>query len=422
MATSLFFSGCGKTDQGGTAEAAAETAAETAAEESAGDSGNGNDGSSDPQTDDTKEGGTDGADRQTENENGGDGGKSLFSYDKQGGSDTDGSEDPESGDGWGSAYIKYLDENPPVDGEYTYALIYVDEDDIPEMVINSQYEAGGCQIVTWHKGKLDVLQTSRLYFTYIEHENLLNNEDGHMGYYYDLVYTIRDGEWTMLFNGEYSGFADDDSDDYDEVSGRYICTDYLIDGKKTDRKGYMDALLSVYDLDRSQPPKSYLLIDDLRSYLETGKYLYESHRYEIYYDNCTWEEAKRSCEEKGGYLACMTCDGEFELVDKLIRSELTTDYVFYVGAGYDSDKGWIWLEPGLTQRGCVNSTTFDHWLNSGPSYSDTLPDGTEVDEYCCEYMYRKSEDRFYLNDVTNDVPGLYPSFRGRIGYICEYSE
>ena len=56
-----------------------------------------------------------------------------------------------------------------------------------------------------------------------------------------------------------------------------------------------------------------------------------------------------------------------------------------------------------------------------PSYSDKLPDGTEIDEEYVEYFYRKSEDKFYMNDIPNDVIGNYPSYKGRMGYICEYN-
>ena len=86
---------------------------------------------------------------------------------------------------------------------YTYSLIYVDEDEIPELVADSGFEAGGCQILTWHEGKTDVLQTSRLYFTYLEKGNLLCNSSGNMGFYYDNVYTIEDGLWSFVGGGTY---------------------------------------------------------------------------------------------------------------------------------------------------------------------------------------------------------------------------
>lgn len=87
---------------------------------------------------------------------------------------------------WEQAYLEYLD-TLQYGESCTFSLIYVDEDEIPELVINAGYEAGGCRILTWHEEILDMLQTNRLNFTYVEKENLLCNSDGNMGYYYDLV-------------------------------------------------------------------------------------------------------------------------------------------------------------------------------------------------------------------------------------------
>ena len=336
--------------------------------------------------------------------------------------DTGDDEGAEKGGAWRKAYLDYLEENPAEDGGYSYALIYVDDDDIPELVVDTGFEAGGCQIVTYHDGATDVLQTSRLYFTYIEKKNKLNNCDGHMGYYYDIIYSIEDGKWTVIFDGEYSGFEDEENVDYDEETGRYRCTDYLVDGKETDEAGYNKALKKAYDLSAARDVESYVIYDDLISYLNTGRFIFEDHSYELFTGDCSWEEAKRACEKKGGYLACMTCDEEFELVEKLIRQEDKTNFCFYVGGTRGDDYNWHWIEPGLSQNGCLGSGYYKHWLDGGPSYTDTLPDGTEIDEKYAELLYRKADDSFYLNDVTNDVPGIYPSYRGRIGYICEFEE
>ena len=108
-------------------------------------------------------------------------------------------------------------------------------------------------------------------------------------------------------------------------------------------------------------------------------------------------------------------------MEDLIRKEELTNIAFYVGARY-KDYNWQWIEPGLTQNNAVTSGNYDHWLNSGPSYTDKLPDGREVKEEYVEFFYRKSDDRFYLNDVVEDVVAFYPSFKGRMGYICEYPD
>ena len=136
------------------------------------------------------------------------------------------------------------------------------------------------------------------------------------------------------------------------------------------------------------------------------------HRYELVVEDCTWEEAAKKCEAKGGYLASMTCDEEFEIVDNLIKEQGLTDICFYIGATRTDNLWWHWTEPGLTQNSYVGNGYWKHWFNGMPSYSETLEDGTEIDEDYAEYSYRKSEDKFYINDIPNDVIGIYPSFAG----------
>ena len=84
---------------------------------------------------------------------------------------------------WNEGYLAYLEEKMPEDMmDMSFALIYVDDDDVPELVIDSGFETGGCQILSFYDGTVRELQTARLYFTYIEKSGLLNNSEGRMGY------------------------------------------------------------------------------------------------------------------------------------------------------------------------------------------------------------------------------------------------
>lgn len=51
-------------------------------------------------------------------------------------------ESPADKEPWEQAYLDYLD-GFEASGACTYSLIYVDEDEIPELVIDSGFEAGG---------------------------------------------------------------------------------------------------------------------------------------------------------------------------------------------------------------------------------------------------------------------------------------
>ena len=159
-----------------------------------------------------------------------------------------------SGKDWKEAYLSVLHSDDQYLASNTeFALIYVDNDDIPEMVVNTNVEAGGCQIYTFHDGKGEGLQTSRLGFNYIEKGNLLCNSDGHMDSYYDKVFTIFDGKWKQIGDGTYSGY----NEGFDDETGRYICSDYTWNGEEVSIDEYMDRLENIYDFDSAIEPQEY---------------------------------------------------------------------------------------------------------------------------------------------------------------------
>lgn len=93
-----------------------------------------------------------------------------------------GKDGPES---WPQAYIDYLAHDSDIAGQNGYVLIYIDADEIPELVEIGADEATGCRIINFSDGAAHVTQLNRLYFSYIERENLLCNSEGNMDYYYD---------------------------------------------------------------------------------------------------------------------------------------------------------------------------------------------------------------------------------------------
>lgn len=100
---------------------------------------------------------------------------------------TDASENG-AADGWQQAYIACI--SPSDDPVEEYNLIYLNDDEIPELVVIGNCEAAGCRIVSFCDGKIYQNQLNRLYFSYIEGENLLCNSEGNMDCYYDLVYSL----------------------------------------------------------------------------------------------------------------------------------------------------------------------------------------------------------------------------------------
>ncbi len=330
----------------------------------------------------------------------------------------------DGGNTYKDAYLSYLDSLGDAADTCTYSLIYVDEDDIPELVIDTGYEAGGCQILTFHDGILDEWQSNRLNVTYIEKGNLICNSDGNMGYYHDYVYTIQDGKWRYVDGGVWGDPSD--GPQFDE-NGDYIFV-YQWGEEEVSEEEYGTRLNEVYPSKQARQAEKYYILKEIRSVLETGDATFAGHRYEMVVEDLTWKEAEALCREKGGYLATITTWEELERIQEQMISEDKENITFFVGANNertDNTFGFHWIEPESGETyDMLNlyNALFEFWLEGEPSYTGLTEDGVEVDEDYVVLFYRKADDRCYLNDVPDDILSAAPSYAGKVGYICEYEK
>lgn len=319
---------------------------------------------------------------------------------------------------WAIAYLSYLDAMEKAANGYTYSLIYVDEDDIPELFMESECEAVGCKILTFHDGFLDEWQSSRLMVTYIEKENLICNSNGLMGCYYDYVFTIRDGRWCLVEGGEWG---------YEWPAPEMIYV-YQWNGTEVSGEEYKMRLNEVYPQERKKYPEKNYILKEMLSVLNTGDVTSAGHHYELVVEDLTWEGAQISCWKKGGYLATITSWEELERIQAQIVSEKKSNITFFVGANnknYGGGFGYHWGEYkivcGHILRFC-DDLLHGFWLEGEPSHRGITESGEEIDEDCVALFYRESDNRCYLNDVPEDILLAAPSYSGRVGYICEYEQ
>lgn len=118
----------------------------------------------------------------------------------------------------------------------------------------------------------------------------------------------------------------------------------------------------------------------------------DGHRYEIFRETLTWEEAKAACEAKGGHLATITSPEE----QKLIESLNTQNSKLWIG-GYKNSAGqWCWVtgEPW----------EYQNWGDGEPNNSSNVV----ADESCVAVWPVK------WNDLANS--NTYE----QSGYICEW--
>lgn len=320
---------------------------------------------------------------------------------------------------WAEAYAAYLDLEKYA-SSYTYSLIYVNEDDIPELVLDTGYAAGGCLILTYYEGEVDALQTKRRNFDYIESGNLLCNSDGNMGLYHDYVYTIIKGKWNCIARGE-------NRDGIDEDGNMFFS--YTWEGKEVEEEEYEKNLKEVFDKEQAVEPERYYILRDIRSILLSGDVESASHRYELIIEDMTWTQAKEVCESKGGYLVTITSQEELERIQKQILKEKKTGVFFWVGAKNSAqrgDWGYCWLEFGSDKSDYdmlshYNALWGEFWQEREPSYNGYNEAGEEIRENCVWLHYQEDEGKCLLQDMPDDILKECPSYVGKIGYICEYS-
>ena len=118
---------------------------------------------------------------------------------------------------WKQVYLDYLDTMAGAQN-CAYSLIYVDDDEIPELAIDYGFDGGyarvdgGCRaVLTFHDHVLDQWEPLRSRFTYIERGNRICNVSNSYGEneisHSDHVYMIQDGKWVSVDGGYYREYA-----------------------------------------------------------------------------------------------------------------------------------------------------------------------------------------------------------------------
>ena len=155
---------------------------------------------------------------------------------------------PESDDSWKNAYAKYLESDTELYNDFTKCgFIYIDENDIPEILIDYGIEASGTRILSYKNGAVVDFHFSRLGgIHYLEREGLVYNFVGIMGVASDTLVSLDDDGFHDLGSGyRYAG----------EETPDYIRFEW--EGKEVSEEEYMNEIESVFDVERSKTWKDY---------------------------------------------------------------------------------------------------------------------------------------------------------------------
>ena len=126
---------------------------------------------------------------------------------------------------------------------------------------------------------------------------------------------------------------------------------------------------------------------------------YNGHYYKIFDFQVAWKDAKKFCESVGGHLATIETQGEYDVINELVKNGSLRDFGYWLG-GYRTSNGlWKWIDGKLI--------TGNHWASGYPT-TETLESANNLKTY-------------YYNDVIKSLwvnPGFYDGKEN--GLVCEW--
>ena len=157
-----------------------------------------------------------------------------------------------SGNNWQDVYLSILHSdsnylNPEYDRKF--ALIYVNDDEIPELVISSGNNIEGYTIYTFYNYKAEKLQMRQPHFNYIEKENSVNEYGEYMGAYWNRTYSLINGKWEIIDDGAYCDFFNPEKG-FNDGFGYFSWN-----GNSVTEEEYQEALESTYDANNAIEPE-----------------------------------------------------------------------------------------------------------------------------------------------------------------------
>lgn len=170
---------------------------------------------------------------------------------------------------WQDAYIGYINDkkhNGTYFDDTVYMLVDINNDDIPELYIDYGITSLGAVLCSYYEGSIIEQGLWSYGLSYIEGENLFMDSGGHMDSYYNQVYCIRDGEFVLLYKGEY-GAPDNTHVQYDSEGNPLY--DYYWGGTQMSSEAeYFQSINAVYDFQ-----KAVIVREELTYDTESGRWI-----------------------------------------------------------------------------------------------------------------------------------------------------
>lgn len=147
---------------------------------------------------------------------------------------------------WKTAYLDYLETQK--DYHFSYALVYIDDDDIPELYLSGDCEATGDAVCTYKNGSVIEQRLNRIGGgRYIERSGEICNRSGNMGHMYTRVYKLTDDGFALTFNAlSVEHIEDLGNDEYN------LYYEYQIEDEDVSEDAHNAAVEAAFDFANSQ--------------------------------------------------------------------------------------------------------------------------------------------------------------------------
>lgn len=165
---------------------------------------------------------------------------------------------------WQEAYTAYIERRAfdVMNPEYVnYALIYVDDDEIPELYIFTGGMVTGEFVVSYYNGHMGVMNRERVGLRYVEHGSLLYSESGNMGFSPCNIYRLDQGGFVEIGTGWSNEIYDGETIDFD----------YFWEGRPVTEAAYEAHIEGLIDRSACVEPTELYTKEEILEILEDYK-------------------------------------------------------------------------------------------------------------------------------------------------------
>ena len=302
-------------------------------------------------------------------------------------------------DEWKQAYIDWVRQQG---SDWQFDLFDLNGDDIPEIAAVGPTNPDGTTVATYADGQIQELHVWASSFIYEEGKNCIDDIYGHMGMNYDHVYTIKDGKWSQIANGEY-GVKDDTNIQFDE-NDNMICDYYKWDYKDVDQKTYESNLAKVFNKADAKVLYEYgkeMTADEVIEKLQGENVELSTHSNYKAPEKSAKKSSNKSSNKSSGSIAADSSDvaGSADYNDVTMEdissvtasSELSENGMTHIaGRVLDGDDSTAWVE-GADGQGIGESLTFNF-------------DGTyRVNGLTIKAGFQLDEETYYKNSRPKEI-------------------